>query len=577
MIYNLLGYAVVDVNMRGTGCSGGAFDFFEPAQALDGYDVIETVATPALGAQRQAGDGRHLLRRDLQLFVAATRPPNLAAITPLSLIDNTQTTLYPGGILNTGFALELGQGARPRPDARRVPTRVRRWAYDRIQAGDSICNKNQELHPEAVNLLAKVKRNSHYKPKVADPLAPVTFVHKINVPTFVACQWTDEQTGGHCPTLSDAMTGTDKKWFTFTNGTHIDSLDPETFNRFYDFLQLYVAKRKPDVNPVSVGGAPAVYELAIRRPRRDHAARPDPDAARLRVGEGRCSNRRSTVRILFDNGAGGPTAGNPVPGFEQSFDSFPVPGTSARSFYLGDGGELTAAKPSTSSEDSFNWDAGARPFANFTGNTGAGTDGLWTATPPYDWAQNPAGTAASYVTPPLDANTAILGAGALEAWVKSSIARPRPSGDDHRGPPRRQGNLRAERLDAYAEPQARPQEEHRARAGPEPAQEHDKPMPKAKLREADGPPLLPGPRLPGRVADPRDDQRARRRPADLGLRRDEGRRLRDLDRALARDAVAAAAARRSEASTSRPSCRRVRACAASRAATTFRTRTSAAR
>ena len=43
-ILNLLGYAVVDVNMRGTGCSGGAFDFFEPLQSLDGYDIIETVA-----------------------------------------------------------------------------------------------------------------------------------------------------------------------------------------------------------------------------------------------------------------------------------------------------------------------------------------------------------------------------------------------------------------------------------------------------------------------------------------------------------------------------------------------------
>ena len=29
-IANLLGFAVVDVNMRGTGCSGGAFDYFEP-------------------------------------------------------------------------------------------------------------------------------------------------------------------------------------------------------------------------------------------------------------------------------------------------------------------------------------------------------------------------------------------------------------------------------------------------------------------------------------------------------------------------------------------------------------------
>jgi predicted acyl esterase len=30
--------------MRGTGCSGGAFDFFERLQSLDGYDLVETVA-----------------------------------------------------------------------------------------------------------------------------------------------------------------------------------------------------------------------------------------------------------------------------------------------------------------------------------------------------------------------------------------------------------------------------------------------------------------------------------------------------------------------------------------------------
>src|SRR5436305_2529879 len=44
ILANLMGFTVVDVNMRGTGCSGGAFDFFEPLQNLDGYDVIETIA-----------------------------------------------------------------------------------------------------------------------------------------------------------------------------------------------------------------------------------------------------------------------------------------------------------------------------------------------------------------------------------------------------------------------------------------------------------------------------------------------------------------------------------------------------
>src|SRR5437763_16797143 len=44
ILANLMGFTVVDVNMRGTGCSGGAYDFFEPLQNLDGYDVIEAVA-----------------------------------------------------------------------------------------------------------------------------------------------------------------------------------------------------------------------------------------------------------------------------------------------------------------------------------------------------------------------------------------------------------------------------------------------------------------------------------------------------------------------------------------------------
>ncbi len=43
-IYTTLGYAYVGVNVRGSGCSGGSFRFFEDAQLLDGYDAIETVA-----------------------------------------------------------------------------------------------------------------------------------------------------------------------------------------------------------------------------------------------------------------------------------------------------------------------------------------------------------------------------------------------------------------------------------------------------------------------------------------------------------------------------------------------------
>jgi hypothetical protein len=271
-----------------------------------------------------------------------------------------------------------------------------------------------------VDLMAKIRANDHYVPEVADPLSPNTFVDKIKVPTFMACQWTDEQTGGHCPTLASRFTGTDRKWFTFTNGTHVDSLAPETFNRWYDFLQLYVARQAPITNSAVIrAAAPVIYQEAMGIT----GVTLPPDPIQLQpTYEGALAafERLDPIRILFDNGAGGPQPGHPAPGFERSWPSFPIPGTTARAWYMGPGGALTNAAPAGAGADSFTWDAHARPLTNFHGDTAAGAGGIWTATPTYEWIPNPAGTAASYVTTPLGSNTTVIGAGAVRAWVRSS-------------------------------------------------------------------------------------------------------------------------------------------------------------
>jgi predicted acyl esterase len=419
IIANLMGFTVVDVNMRGTGCSGGAFDFFEPLQNLDGYDVIETVAHQPWVLNHKVGMMGISYGAISQLFTAQLHPPSLAAISPLSVIDATQTTLYPGGVLNTGFAVAW---AKERiHDAKPASAKQgQSWANQQIQQGDQTCKANQTLHGEAVNLLAKIKANSHYVPKVADPLSPVTFVKKINVPTYMACQWTDEQTGGHCPTLAENMTGTKRKWFTFTNGTHVDSLDPETFNRWYDFLELYVAKQAPIQNSATMqAAAPVIYQEAMGVP--GVTLPPDPIQQQPTYdGALAAFEQLPPIRILFDNGAGSSQAGSPSPGFEQSFPSFPVPGTKGRSWYLGSGGALTAKKPAKAGADSFKWNAHARPLTDFTGDTAGGTNGLWTATPPYNWVSPPAGSAAAYVTAPLTSNAAVIGAGRVDAWIRST-------------------------------------------------------------------------------------------------------------------------------------------------------------
>ncbi|MCW2995735.1 MAG: peptidase [Conexibacter sp.] len=417
-VAELLGFAVVDVNMRGTGCSGGAFDYFEPLQGLDGYDVIETVARQPWVLHNKVGMMGISYGGISQLFVGATRPPSLAAIAPLSVIDNTQTTLYPGGILNTGFALSWAKD-RVHDAKAASKTGGQAWALKRIAGGDATCKSNQDLHPQAVDLLKKTAANDHYVPKVADPLSPITFVHKIDVPTFLACQFTDEQTGGHCPALADHFTGTSKKWFTFTNGTHIDSLDPATFTRWYDFLELYVARQAPKLSDATKALAPTVFSAAmgvqgLTLPDDPIQAQPTLAAAQSAF------EALPQVRVEFDNGAGGPAAFAPGPGFEQSFAKFPLPGTRAQSWYLGDAGALTDAPAAADSTSAFTWSRTSRPATSFTGNTDGGTNGLWTTTPSYNWTTPAAGAVATWTTAPLTANTVVVGAGKVEAFVKAS-------------------------------------------------------------------------------------------------------------------------------------------------------------
>ena len=70
------GFATVSVNMRGTGCSGGVFDIFNPAQQADGYDVVEIVGRQTWVKNNKVGMVGLSYSGITQLYVAATRPPH---------------------------------------------------------------------------------------------------------------------------------------------------------------------------------------------------------------------------------------------------------------------------------------------------------------------------------------------------------------------------------------------------------------------------------------------------------------------------------------------------------------------
>jgi predicted acyl esterase len=412
LLAGVLGYATVGVNVRGTGCSGGAFDVFETLQALDGYDVVETVAAQPWVEFGEVGMVGISYPGIMQLFVAGTQPPHLAAISPLSVIDDIyRATLYPGGILNTGFASTWAEERQADAEPGGQD-----WAQQRIDEGDQTCADNQRLRGQNHDLSADIEANEFYEPgKRATALTPYEFVDRIDVPVFLAGAWQDEQTGGHFPNMLDRFESAPLVRFTITNGTHSDSLGPAVITRLAEFLDLYVARRPPEVPDGIRGLAPTLYATLMGV----EGVELPPDRFRgLSFEEAKQQfESEQPVRVLFENGAGA-AAGAPVPVFEASFDRWPPPETDATAWYLGPDRTLTDTRPTTSDgADEYRSDPSGRPETSLPGES---VEAAWTAIPPYTWEPLPDGNAVSYTTEPLATDTVMVGSGSVDLWLQSS-------------------------------------------------------------------------------------------------------------------------------------------------------------
>lgn len=429
-IAQLLGFATVGINMRGTGCSGGAFDYFEPLQSLDGYDAIETVAAQPWVANGKVGMVGISYPGITQLFVAQTRPPHLAAITPLSVLDDTYATLYPGGILNDGFAVSW---AKDRQQS--AAPSGQRWAARRIANGDTTCAANQVLRLQAPDIRARIKASRFRDPTLLDPVAPATFVHDIDVPVFIAGSWQDEETGSHfADMLDDFAPGVPLK-VTLMNGIHADSLSPEVLSRWIEFLEFYVARKIPAIPPATRALASALLtqvfgaEISLEPDRFTDA--PDYESALAAY------QAEPPVRLRFDVGAG-PTPGLPVAGFSVPETSWPVPGTTEVDYYFGTRGELTTQPPvAGAAADQFDYDPAAFPATSGASEHGASV--LSALSPSYRWKPVPAGKALAYVSAPLAQDTAMAGTGSVDLWVRSTapdvdfevtLSEVRPDGEE---------------------------------------------------------------------------------------------------------------------------------------------------
>ena len=421
-----VGFATVSLQMRGSGCSGGAYDLFGPTLATDGYDAVERIARESWVANHQVGLIGISYSGISQFAVAGLQPPHLAAIAPMSPTNDLFATGSPGGIRNTGFA--AGWIADRVSDAKPAPL-GQSWTQAQINTGDTVCADNQTFHAQAQDVNQILAEHDDRTAALYDVRSPQKWAASIKVPVFLTGGLQDEQTGPQWPALIGALAKDKSVWVTMQNGTHVDSFSPAIFTRWYEFLNLFVGKRKPTaigllgnlfmsgVQPTTGATFPAVrftssasYTAALASFKKD-----------------------PRVRVLFDNGNSAAGAGVLSPAYEAGFSAYPPTTAKATTLFLGANGSLLATAPNAGST-TYKPDASARP------STSAGSSfNAWAAQPNYNWTAVTGTDGAGFVSSALAQNTTVVGPASLNLRLASTatntdiqvtISEVRPNGQE---------------------------------------------------------------------------------------------------------------------------------------------------
>ena len=362
------------------------------------------------------------------------------------MIDNTLTTLYPGGILNTGFALEWAEDRVD--DAQPAgPDSGQPWAWERIQDGDQICAENQDAPPRG----RRPDREDHAQP-LLPPEGRRPARTRRRSSTRSRCRSSSPASGPTSrpaatarpsPARSPARRGSGSRSPTASTSTR-STRRPSTAGS--TSCELYVAKR--EAGAVARRGTAAGAGPLSRRSWASPASTlpDDPIRSSPTSRRPRRRSRRSRRSGSCSTTAPADAPGNPVPGFERSFKRLPAGGHEAARRGTWRATASSRASP-RGGADQFIWDPEARPPTDFTGDTGSG-DGLWTDTPELRLDAEPGRDGALLREPPLQRRHGGPRRRRGPGLGPLAGAERRPAGDGHRGPPRRQGDLRPGRLAA---------------------------------------------------------------------------------------------------------------------------------
>jgi predicted acyl esterase len=445
VVARVSGFATVSLQMRGTGCSGGAFDLFGYPSDYDAYDAVEIVAHQSWVANSKVGLVGISFSGLSQFPAAGTDPPGLAAITPMSPTDDLFSTGYPGGIYNNGFAAEWiasrisdAKAAATSSGGRLVQVSTtptsgvgQPWIYyeiDRELASSngaaSDCLSNQALHNQSQDLAGLVGpqlvtpgSGPDREASLFNRRSMVDWADHVNVPVFVSGALQDEQTGPQWPALIDAVPKTTPLFANMVNGGHIDSLNPQTISRWLEFLDIYVADKVP--TPPNALDALVLDDFAsnaasvssqVPLPALRFTTAPDVATARSEFAA-----QTPLVRALFDNGASSAGPGDIGSTYEADFSSWPPAGT-ITTLFLAPNGSLQQKQHPGRASTSLTLDPSVRPPTSLPPGGNA-----WAADPPWDWTPVPATDGIGFQTTPFTTATTVAGPATLALWLKAAL------------------------------------------------------------------------------------------------------------------------------------------------------------
>lgn len=361
------GYAVLGVSIRGTACSGGEFDLFDPRWGTDGAEAV-TWASRQPWSTGRVGMFSFSYAGISQLLVAAQRPRGLVAVAPGMVVSDMYRDVgYPGGIANAGFPVAWEAALHAS------------WAQALPQArtdGDLECVANIARHQAlglprgvVVSGLSHTYRDAYYVGR-----SPERGLGRIDVPVLGEMAWQDEQTGPRGGLAFEQLDPA-RTWTVGTNGHHgMYAASPTSRRLLHRFFDRYVK------------------------------------------GERNGWERTPHHQLWFETGAA-----TYDPRFVVSGRTA-APRTTTQRLYLGPGGTLRASRPAGGSGSdgatAYLTPSVSAPVVSeaLVVDPASYAGGLTWQTVPVD----PLGSAA-FTTAPLTRDLVAAGSASLDLWVRSSV------------------------------------------------------------------------------------------------------------------------------------------------------------